>query len=413
MKLKSYLISLLAICALFSCSKEDNTGIEVPGLEPDATLSLAVSADSQTKTKADNPADGIKQLTVLVYIGDAYSTMKDVSAENNGDLSEVTNIPVKSGNVKVLVLANAGTDVKTKFEGKSLTEALQVKTANLENEKDGSLTMSSGVMEVTLRASVVNCIGYTATPGEGKFSVKDDKVNLYRNVACIQLASLTVVKDTEYGSNASFVLKKTFVVNVKSESLLASEAEWGTVEADATATQESGRFTFWWQGGWEDQTGTVLTNGLLKKDLLSYEFTESERPEIPVGGSYTLTGDNAPIGKAFYVYENMKSRKGAQTIFVVCGDYTYTPEGATQPKTVSDTYYAVVVNDAAKSGKDKFDGIAKHDFVKRNVQYNLSLTLNGFGSDTPDPSTGVYVNSKVVVNEWNSPIYIGSDEGVE
>lgn len=413
MKLKSYLISLLAICALLSCSKEDNTGIDAPGLEPDATLSLAVSADSQTKTKADNPADGIKQLTVLVYIGDAYSTMQNISAENNGDLSEITNIPVKSGNAKILVLANAGADVKAKFEGKSLTEALLVKTANLESEKDGGLTMSSRVLEVTLRASMVNCIGYTATPGEGKFSVKDDKVNLYRNVARVQLATLSVKKDTEYGTNASFILKKTFVVNVKSESLLASSEAWGAVEVEASTAQENGRYTFWWQGGWEDKTGTVLTNGILKKDLLSYEFPESARPGIPVNGLYTFKGENAPIGNSFYVYENMKSPKGAQTLFVVCGDYTYTPNGKTEPETVPDTYYAVVVNDAVKNIGDKFDGIVAHDFVKHNVQYNLNLTLSGPGSDKPDPSMGVYVNAQVVVKDWNSPINIGGNEGVE
>lgn len=413
MKLKSYFLTLLTAATLFSCSKEDNPGIELPDLTPDATLSLAVNATTKTKGEvaAVQAKDVISNLMVIVYIGDDFYTLKNVTLpEGETTLDKVEGISVKSGNVKVLVLANVDTAA---FKDKSLTEAKEVVTL-LSKEKHRNLTMSSNVMDVTLKVSTTNCLGYGSSLPADKYNCGSDPVKLYRTVAEVELSGLALKETTSFGTAQSFRLDSIFVANVKSKSgvVPASTTEsWGgAVEANILENAD------WWYGKCGDIFGNYKEEeigGGADKTFLFYEngsesassyYDESINfggsvSDITAGYSLSPAPSTSYIGAFFYVYENT-SDKGKQTLLVVKGDYTYIPTGSTEPITVTDRYYTMTVNEAG-AGKG-FEDVPPHELVKRNTRYKLSMTLAGPGSDNPyTPDAYAHVSAQIKVENWN------------
>ena len=427
MKFRFYLISLLAISALISCTKDDDPGIEVPDMTPDATFSLAVE-NLQTKALAEgaiDPKDRITKLSVIVYIGDDYYTMKDsvFSTEQEKDpkatLLEVKDIPVKGGNVKILVLANAANS--TAFKDQSLADALKIKTSGLQGEKHSQLTMSSGVISTTLGVSVHNYLGYNKSDAAGIKVCSKEPVKLYRNVGRIQLSGLTLQKKTDFGEAVSFKLKKIYLANVKNHSYLASQQEWGSVEVASEAVAG-----FWSQGILGDKgeyNKNTYDYSVQNNDLL-YDFTTShtwndftyydentneEKPMSNIMLGFTdglksvcnnfQTADNVvfPIGNFFYAYENKAIAPGAQTMLILCGDYTYIPTGSTEEKTNENTIYPFVINE---TGADVPGDLTAHKGIMRNTKYSLSLTIKGPGSPTADPDSRAYLGAKVTVKKW-------------
>lgn len=85
MKLKSYFLITLIVCAFFSCSDNDDpVSLAITPVVPDATLSLAVQTDNRVKTKGgfiDDDVTGttttwdcqVKTLTAVVFNDGAYS----------------------------------------------------------------------------------------------------------------------------------------------------------------------------------------------------------------------------------------------------------------------------------------------------------------------------------------------------
>ena len=101
MKLKYYFISLLAACVLLSCSKDDGDGGETPVTPTETTLSILVNPS--TKADVVDPQDIISDLTVLLFIDDELYKKETKTGDN---VQEITDIPVKPGNMKALLLAN-------------------------------------------------------------------------------------------------------------------------------------------------------------------------------------------------------------------------------------------------------------------------------------------------------------------
>lgn len=433
MKLKYYLIPLLAASVLMSCTKEDEPGIEVPDLSPDATFSLAVESVKTKAATSVDPKDRITKLSVLIYIGDDFYAMKDSVlptdklTDPSATVNEVVNIPVKSGNVKILVLANATNSIE--FKDKSLTKALEIKTQGLEKEVHSNLTMCSEVMDVTLGVSVHNYLGYNKTDADGIKVISKSPVLLYRNAARIQLSELILAKFTDFGTARKFVLKKVYVANVKSHSYLASKDKttgdvsnpnWGTVEVPSDYTTAA----FWWTGVKDGAAGKfdkLTYANTIEKNSLVYDFTKkaswadfsyydentTKQPEFgvtledPLTAVYKNVQNNVvfPIGNFFYTYENLNPEEGEKTILILKGDYTYIPKGQSQEETVQDTYYSVVVNGPGVTSS--ITGVAEHVGIKRNTKYSLLLTIKGPGSPVPDPSERAYIGAKVKVNDWN------------
>lgn len=415
MKLKYYFISLLAACVLLSCSKDDGDGGETPVTPTETTLSILVNPS--TKAEVD-PQDIISDLTVLLFIGDELYKKETKTGDN---VQEITDIPVKPGNMKALLLANVSKYSSSYNVGMSYGEAMKV-TANLDNEVPGKLSMSSDVMDITITASKKNTLGY----GAGSIQGYSNPIKLYRNVARIQLSTLILdMDDNDFGTPVSFDLKKVYVANVKSKSYLASEdkttgsvsaPDWGAVEFTTPTETPDG---FWWLGYYDVQAVTAGEFSLIMKgatkNFLCYEFKEEndwasmglpyhDADATALGevvlkeGKALLNNDNgkSAIGNYFYVYESKDALASAPTVLIIQGDYTYISKNTGKQETAEGVYYTIVVND----GSNKTSGVADHKGVKRNVKYELSITVKGPGSPGPDPSKRAYVGAVVTVKEW-------------
>lgn len=91
---------------------------------------------------------------------------------------------------------------------------------------------------------------------------------------------------------------------------------------------------------------------------------------------------------------------GQSILLVVKGDYISTNSmGLTT--TTEDSYYTVVVNDSAD--RTYLANVPSHaNEVKRNVKYDIELTVAGPGSPTPDPTLSTYLTPKVTIVPFGS-----------
>lgn len=416
MKLKNYFLLSLLIGASFSCSSDNEPVNAIK--QPDAMLALAINVDQTMSTKAGDQATNlvsldarIKALHVFVFNADGTFMAGKDSVLPNADLSEqagvsgenkyktanqVLSIPVISGNAKVIVIANGS--INASGYGKSLTE-LCANTTSLDSEVSGSYTMSSRVIPVSIYAGKLNCVGYsdsecTTKQGTNIFqeSSSSPAVLLYRSVAKIKLGTLTLKETTNnnIGTPVKFKVDTVYVANVKSLSQLANISEstgWGAALEVATLQNAE-----WWYGAITDQTGEYksIVGGTLKSNLL---YVPTSNLEISKGASQTMNN-------AFAAYENTTS-VGSQTLLIVRGDYSYIPSGGTVKDviTIKDRYYTVPVNNM---GQLSYTGVTEHSGIKRNVQYNVNLTIASEGSTLPyDKDASACIEVAIQVENWN------------
>lgn len=424
MKLRNYIIPLLAACVWASCSQDDDLGPQEPDTTPDAFLSL--NTDVTTKAAGDvDPRDIVHRLTVFVYSGD-HCYYKD-SINETQTITSVTYIPVKAGNAVVCAVANATNEqvealskmTTISEESSALIEAL----SGLNEETHTHLSMSSEILKVSLRVSHTNCIGYGDASGvPNGINIMSTPILLYRNVARVQLSELKLQKETEFGTAIKFDLKKVFVANVKSKAHLLPTTK-GNAWGGPTEVNGLVDAAYWY--GTFDKPDDGLNSIKLgtSKDYLCYNFSADNYtnwiPTFPYHDETLLATDmnkavtvNAgksfvhkkgdvvyPIGNFFYVYENTATEK-YPTLLVICGDYTYTPKWGTDPTTLKDRYYALVVNGTDNQITGSFEGVSKHAYIKRNTKYSILLNIAGTGSDTPDPSVRAHIGSQIKVLDW-------------
>lgn len=410
MKLKNYFLVTLAIYSLVSCSN-DNEFINGEIESSNATLSLAVQDNRTTKSEIKNTekADFIKSLTIAVFNVDAYKSKavneliicKDTILQkgNTESITEITNIPIRTGNIKVVLFANVS---KETFKGKSMLDEFLSTQLSLKNEQNGSLSMSSGVKTYTLTTGI-NEIGYNAT-------TEDKPIALYRNVARVQLGTLKLIPKDEYSGNASFVPDSIFIANAKGTTRTASESEWGAVEnitnpiyycgayPSLTGALKNTEATLWENLYYDLKTPPSQEDLVPNIDEKDTEISNSVNCTLTQGSSSVSKGSTLPLGRFFYVYENMQETTN-HTLLIIRGTYTYESKpGVTI--TQANRFYTVTIN---KQGESSFDETAtSHNYVKRNYFYNVSLTIKGPGSETPyDPQASANVNAQIQVSNWN------------
>lgn len=97
---------------------------------------------------------------------------------------------------------------------------------------------------------------------------------------------------------------------------------------------------------------------------------------IPINfKDYDITGIHAPLW--FYAFEN-KDSGTSPTAFVIGVKYQYLNRGETEVK-AKKVYYPVVINRAGGG-----EGDNHHQYIKRNNQYGIRVTIKGLGSYTTD-----------------------------
>lgn len=316
MKLEKYIFLVLLTSFLFSCSNDDEIENN-PQVSPvevydyDAYLSLAVK-HTDVPTKASVPSlvnspDRIKKLSLAVFSYESEKLMafKEIEAKGNESLSQVMDVKVASGTVKLLLIANYD-DIPEEWYNPNPTETdtkgIGLTTINdflndltpttLNKELNGYLTMSSGVLNFNLRAGY-NFIGCSQNTGittiEGKEGVEllgqelyynkyVSKLKMHRTIARVQIGELALDPKPEYGDTLNggkvkFYLDKIFVANVKNKSNVLAEQTSGIVEYPTVQNDK----TFWLCGDYADITGTLKDVEATNIEWLGYNFESYDK----------------------------------------------------------------------------------------------------------------------------------------
>lgn len=411
MKLRNYFLLSIVVGAAVACSSNEDIP-EEHVFTPNATLSLAtgVYGDGRTKaagiavTEEEEKENKIHTLDVLVFSGTGDNAMYQTQRRAN-ETTFVHDIAVEAGSATIVVLANSSIDPKA-FEGKKLSQVLEYTHSLGAETLDGGLSMSSKVIETNLTIDTHNIFG-DANSFVGNHSpneIKGDKIELYRHVAQVNLKS---VKISTTNTGATFQLEEVFMANVKGYSHIASKKEdpnnW--VEANAAPSGEK----LWWYGdcfedNWNGEYKITEDGG--KADFLAWTPETININITEDAALETETGKRAVA--SFYVYENLKETPvGQRTLLVLKGTYT-----DNTGKVEKDRFYTISVNDPNRGYTlTEGDGAPKHNFVKRNYRYNISLSINSSGSDRPyDPVTEACMNVAVEVASWE---VINQDEELD
>lgn len=435
MKFQNYILTV-AILSLFACSNEDDP-VKTTIIEPDATLSLVVDNDNATslkKTKADINYDNLDKdiysLTLAVFNQGAYENEEigtlvamKTAYHQDGRCENVEELEVHSGLVDVLILGNLSEDIQGKLvigQTKLSDITSGVLFGGLTDEET-KLTMGSAVHRVSIQSERGNCMGYddrriTEKNQSGskyqyvsiyQSDAQSKAIKLYRNVARIQLYSITLSPLNEYSKDAEFTLKSLFVANVKSKTRLSAIEEWGKVE------WTTGGENLWLCGQFADIDG-VLKDGeaeeysnlfvQLKEKNASSNGKDYADDEVFLSGKeVTYNADrreSGVIGKTFYVYENSEADDN-HTLLILHGIYKYTPQGKDVPVPV-EGYYAVIVN---KPGEGTLEGDSPDEltpYIKRNFHYSVNVTIKTPGAKDPyNPEINAYLSAAVKVEPWN------------
>lgn len=432
MRLRNSILGLIAVCFFAGCSNEEDTIGPVVQEEGTASLSVQI-ANVNTKAVGDTKIDDktIDNLCVLIFKGtEGDPKLEKLAFSQEGEnISSVEDIPITSGNKKVLVLANVTKEqldgVLDGENGTPYTTVLAKTLTYTGREVNGTLSMNSKVYDVTLTVSEKNYLGYANVPSGGVSVVGTDvntPVLLYRNVSQIVLKKIEFEPNTRY-HNARLNVKSVFVLHGhKGTKLIGEEgAQWGStnITGDYLNGAKNEDYAGWvaYMANYENQK---LHNYIENIEASPYS------PYIEGGNTYFESTTNLVLDntnpwkdddyqKGFYVYENTDvDADDIHTLLVIKADFIYKDSDG-KDVTSADRYYTVAVGmvDEGYTLPDAFSGsrddATLYKGALRNLSYNVTLTIAGPGYATPfgpkntdDTDLGVKVEVKDLVRLYQS-----------
>jgi len=406
------LASMLIIGFICSCSKDNESDISKPNEETKSSLSISINGldninNVRSSGNVDNSTDPkridetkIYSLEVLIFkpdgSRDAYAHIdREINGTDYKEISEIKDISFTASSTgrDVYVIANASdqffSTATTLTSFKSKLESLTTQgtyphpgtvTTSPEDSPIGGVDPSDLKTNLTMIGSVINYsfdntanhhyLGYATAngfpggidPTGGKGAVigtAGSPFYLERLVARVALKKISFALPTsltfETGfptSEYTYHLDTVFLANVKEKSRFSTNADIPTANF-----------------GHGDQIGynflrTNLTN-------ISTASTLDQKLSEPIySTSYDITTDDIPLW--FYVLENQDT--SSPTTFVIGVRYNFKSTKDNKIKTVK-CYYPVVVNRPGYPNKPT----SQHDYIKRNNQYGLSVTINKIG----------------------------------
>ena len=382
MKSKLFLLSLVALTLAFTaCNKNQDE----PQSETDATISVAVkSAGLRAYEDGEGNEDmKVQKLAVMVYQGSAQVAYKE--AAEAGSL-EVKDIETTAGAKTLVVVANfADQNLKglSLEKVKALTHTLSAKD---QDPTQGTFMLTAEPVSVNLQKGN-NYYGYAA--GDGNRISVNEPIALKHIHAGMALTNLTVKFADFYATlyGVKFDEGELIGLVAKAQSNIFGES---LVNTDANYFY-----------------GVKLFG---KTDAKYTPKNYTEMPELKMD----LKETGELTGKGFYILENNSAEH--PTILCVKGTLTnadgsdLTAEQAAQAveagwivsATDHSTYYPVLVN-WVKDGY-KYEGeYAAKNAIERNNKYEISLTITGPGTNSPEDPTQEKANLDVMckVLPWN------------
>lgn len=384
MKSKLFLLSLVALTLAFTaCNKNQDE----PQSETDATISVAVkSADLRAYEDGKGNADmEVQTLAVMVYQGDAQVAYKE--AAKAGSL-EVKDIETTAGTKTLVVVANFADQNLKGLSLKKVKALTHTLSADDQDPTKGTFMLTAEPVSVDLQKGN-NYYGYGE--GDGTRLSVDKPIELKHIHAGMALTNLTVEFAESYATLYSVNFDEGELIGLVAK---AQSNIFGDSLVNADANYFYGAKLF-------GKTGGKYTPA---------EDNYKEMEELKMA----LTKTGAQTGKGFYVLENNSEKH--PTILCLKGTLTdangneLTDELAAQAveagwivsKEDHSTYYPVLVN-WVKDGYAYEGGHEAKNAIVRNNKYEISLTITGPGTNSPEDPTQEKANLDVMckVLPWN------------
>lgn len=408
-----YLLFGLSVAAAFISSCTD--GNEPEDFNPKASLSISFHRaenglrSNEIGEDVINRESKIYSLAVLVFkngsdmldgkkfIDREITVIPGTDYKDYKELVEIKEIELTAGTRDVYIIANAPdghfSDVTDRLSFKAKMEDLGKQGVYDHPEGDGGTNPGDGgpiggidpddkhtnlVMTQSFIGLPINSgaqkhyLGYTGNGGrpdgetagtpllKGGNPIKVELVRLAARVAIQKIAfNLPASLEFEPGiwtTTHNFFVDTVFMVNAKTVSSYFPE--------DSAFPKPEGFFGHGNTTGYEFLKGNLSTirNGSTYTDYLYIPLTDF--------WEYDITKNHAPLW--FYAFEN-KDSASFPTYFVIGVKYQYINPGENQVKRMK-AYYPVVVNSSGSNNG------ADHNFIKRNNQYGIKVTIKGLGS---------------------------------
>lgn len=410
MKLQNLLYATMVACAFSACSNDDDPNIPDPAVKMDATFTTAFipvgnsGSPLKSTTKAPDDAFGtVNKIGLAVFdngaMGNAMAPGTLLSyVEKANDVDTTACVAAKSGAVKVLVIANPTANM---FDNINTLDDFLDKISEEEIDTD-NLLMSSKVYDLNLKVGRNVMVGTLsgsvfASNTTADQVIKEENIKVYRNVARVEVPSITVNPREGFGKGkgATFTLSKVFVANVRPSvrvagkngvtGLFSAETAWSSVV---------------------NSEATLVKGGATESDA---KYSKAIPTTIEYTASDIATGKKETIeGAQLFVYDNasnavIASPEENATLLVLKGTYSYITDAGTT-STSDQAYWTVAINNSTPVGGGDKDFPA-HCGVLRNVKYVMNVTITGPGSGTIDPeSNAASLTSKIEVVSWGEVV---------
>ena len=392
---KLFLVGVIALgLGLTACNNDD-----VPNVQDGekATVSIKITQATGVGTRVANDSyanvnertvaeSNIKKLDVFVFNGDALDGHKQ--ATSSSTVTEVTDIEVTTGQRTLVVVANATADMGT-IISKAALLAKVASDLSAQTLANGLLMTGEATSPITIGVGK-NYYGYASgyayevgTPDANKHSV-DVPFKLTRVPARVALVSVTTAFADAF-AGWTFEPAEVFLFNAKKQSKyfgasLVSGTEYlsGLDLTPFNGPLKPGAWVAGWTANYLLDAVTDLTTITSDKPVYYYTF-ENDATVQP-----TVISIKGKIKKADTQYANATEFPGS-----------FDANGY--------TYYSVIVN-GNKGGYSYTApaGYTPDNKIKRNTQYNITLTIKHLGTDDPtdDPVEPAMLDVNVQVVPW-------------
>lgn len=403
MKLQNLLYATMVACAFSACSNDDDPNIPDPAQELDATLTVAFNAVgnngsslksfSKAEETPDNQFAKVNKIGIAVFndgamdgvIANGGLISYQERAKGTGDKDTTACISAKSGNVKVLVVANPTTDMfKDKKDYDGFLSAISDADINPE-----SLLMSSASLDLTLKQgrNTVAAKAEEVFEADNTGYVAEAKnIKVYRNVARIEVPKITVNPRNGFGKDhtAKFTLKAIYVSKVRSSvKVFGNATPWCYVVNSAASLIDG-----------DDIYGAA--EGVYPNYIKRF----AENNVVEYGGNNTGALKLDADATRLFVYDNSSDNvidKEDATRLVIRGTYEYTTDGGATTKS-EDAYWTTMINNVTANDEGDY---VKHCGVLRNVKYLVNVTITGPGSSSEDTdSNAASLTTNIEVVPW-------------
>lgn len=390
MKVKSIFVSMLAIAALASCSRQEF--VDPPSPQEGSKMLVDITLSNGEQTKAQGPATVAQDKTinnVTVFFLNATDQIVSKTYVPQASLADGTDgvktatVETRSTATQMMVIANLGED--------RTTGTLNVSTkSQLEGVVQSLITSGASPAPVQVATDVLmsgeGAVQNMTASQDGSASTADASVTLNFIAAKITLSSIALGNDVKGTYGTDFKFTRAFLLNVQTNSWYFPTTT-GSYIPDPKAYANGSA----WDNHWGDNPGYPVVTDFSQ----ALDFSDMTNPQTDIAHWYVFENDPTSVASSEH-----------PTILVVEVEWTKTQADNT------DIDHPIAEQKVMKMFNVIFAPGDK-GVIKAGQAYNVALTFNGDfrpesdggngggGDDNPDqPNVNANVAITVTPANW-------------